>query len=139
MDEFSILSVNGSGGLFFHDRSPFDTHEPIYCFGVRVTGHNLSAHATVHCGCIPSHHPAPFFAELAMRWADWEGELVWSSIEGELTLRCSRDSLGHISIRTELASGPMPDDWKVEATIVVEAGQLESISRRANVFFGNPQ
>jgi hypothetical protein len=30
----------------------------------------------------------------------------------------------------------MPDDWRVVATVMAEAGQLEDIARRAAVFFG---
>jgi hypothetical protein len=30
----------------------------------------------------------------------------------------------------------MLDDWRVEATVMVEAGQLESLARKAVLFFG---
>ena len=41
-------------------------------------------------------------------------------------------------MRVGLRSGPMPDDWEVNASIMTEAGQLEDIARRAVHFFGNP-
>lgn len=138
LDEFLIPSAAGSGGLLFHDRSPVDPAEPIDGFSVRVTDHNLSAIAHVYAGvsgCAPSH-PAPLFVDMARKWSGWPGELVWESLEGELALRCSHDRLGHISIRVELRSGQMPDDWRVGATVMAEAGQLEDIARRAALFFG---
>jgi hypothetical protein len=104
-------------------------------FCVRVSDRNLSAEACVYAGCINSH-PAPLFADMARSWSGWPGELVWESLEGELALRCSHDRLGHISIRIELRSGDMPDDWLVVATVMAEAGQLEDIALRATVFFG---
>lgn len=135
MDEFLIPSVSGSGGLLFYDRSPVDRAQRIGTFLVRVTDQDLSAAAQVYAGYAPSH-PAAMFAEMARRWSGWHGELVWKSLEGELALRCSHDRLGHISIRVELRSGLMPDDWSAAATVVSEAGQLEEIARRARSFFG---
>jgi len=76
------------------------------------------------------------FADMARQWSGWSGELVWESLEGELSIRCSRDRVGHIFFRVELRSGPMPEDWRVVATVLAEAGQLESIARRAELFFG---
>jgi hypothetical protein len=83
--------------------------------------------------------PARLFAEMARPGSGWHGELVWESLEGELALRCSHDHLGHISIRIELRSGPMPDDWRVAATVMAEAGQLERIARDAAAFFGQTE
>jgi len=135
LDEFLIPSAAGNGGLLFYDRLPADRAKTIEGFWVRVTDHNLSASGQVYAG-YASSNPALLFAEMAKRWSGWPGELAWESLEGELALRCSHDRLGHISIRIELCSGPMPDDWRVEATTMAEAGQLECIARRAVVFFG---
>ncbi|RLT18034.1 MAG: hypothetical protein DWI28_05245 [Planctomycetota bacterium] len=73
---------------------------------------------------------------MARQWAGWSGELVWESLEGELAIRCSRDRVGHIFIRVELRSGPYTEDWRVVVTVLAEAGQLETIARRAEMFFG---
>jgi hypothetical protein len=86
-------------------------------------------------GYVPSS-PALLFADMARQWAGWPGALVWESLEGELALRCSHDGLGHIAIRAELRSGTIPEDWCVEATVLVEAGQLDRIARGAAQFFG---
>jgi len=135
IEEFLIQSADGSGGLMFYDRSPTDGDEPIESFWVQVTDLHLSAACQVYAGYEPSH-PASLFADMARRWSGWPGELDWNSLEGELGLLCSHDRLGHISIRVALRSGFMPYDWRVTATVMSEAGQLEEISRRAAFFFG---
>jgi hypothetical protein len=135
LDEFLIPSAAGTGGLLFFQRSPPDPTKPIDGFWARVTDQNLSAAIPVYAGYAPSH-PAPLFADMARQWAGWSGELTWESLEGELAIRCTRDCVGHIFIRIELRSGQMPEDWRVVATILTEAGQLEGIARRAELFFG---
>ena len=135
MDEFLIPSTDGSGGLLFYDRSPVDRAKSMEGFSVRVTDHNLSATGQVYAGYVP-RNPALLFADMARQWSGWPGEVVWESLEGELALRCSHDGLGHISIRVELSSGPWSDDWRVTATIMAEAGQLDRIAQRAAAFFG---
>jgi hypothetical protein len=135
VDEFLIPSTAGSGGLLFYSRLPSDSTKPIEGFWVQVTDHNLAGAVHVYAGYQPSH-PAGLFADMARHWSGWKGELTWGSLEGELNLRCSCDRLGHIAIRVELQSGGMPDDWRVEASVMTEAGQLEAIARQAKSFFG---
>ncbi len=108
---------------------------PIEGFWVRVTDQNLVAAVPVYAGYAPAH-PVPLFTEMAQKWSAWSGELVWQSLEGELTIRSSRDRVGHVFIRVELRSGQMPEDWRVSANVLAEIGQLESIARRAKSFFG---
>lgn len=124
MDEFLIPSAAGSGA-----------RQAIERFWVRVTDHNLSAAVQVWAG-YSAGHPLQLFADMASRWSGWSDELTWMSLEGELVLRCGHDRRGHISIRVELRTGCMPDDWQVAATVMAEAGQLEDIARRASLFFG---
>ena len=138
MDAFLIPSATRGGGLLFYDRSPPDCSLPINDFWVRVTDHNLSAAGQVYAGYAPSH-PAPLFAEMALQWTGWPAELVWESLEGELALRCSHDRLGHIAICVELRSGLMPNDWRVIATVMAEAGQLAELASGAALFFGRAE
>jgi hypothetical protein len=138
LDEFLIPGAVGSDGLLFYERSPADRAAPIDGFWVRVMGHNLSAACPVYAGYSNSH-PSPLFADMARRWSGWPGELAWESLEGEFTLRCRHDRLGHIAIRAELRSGHMPDDWRVVATVMAEAGQLADLARRAALFFVQPE
>ncbi len=125
VDEFLIPSAAGAGGLLFHERSPPDPALPIEGFWVRVWDHNLSAAWQIHAG-YGSSHPAGLFADMAAKWTGWLEPLVWKSAEGELGLRCTHDRLGHIAIRVELRSGYQNDDWRVEATVMAESGQLEA-------------
>lgn len=135
VDEFLIPSASGSGGLLFYDRSPFDPTQAIGRFRVRVTDHNLSADAQVWAG-YSAGHPLRLFEDMARQWSGWPAELVWESLEGELAVKCSHYRRGHISIRVEVRSGCMPDDWQVSATVMAEAGQLEAIAQQAASFFG---
>ena len=136
MDEFSIPNPHGSSGLLFYDRSPYDPTEPLYSFWVRITDRNLSAAGQVYAGHAPSSHPAKLFADMALQWSGWPGEMTWRSLEGELALHCSHNKVGHISIRVKLLSGWKEDAWRVEATTMTEAGQLDAIALRAAAFFG---
>jgi hypothetical protein len=135
MNEFLIPSTCGSGGLRFYERSPVDPARPLDGFWVQVSNRNLSAAAKVYAPDEASHLVA-LFAEMASRWSGWPGELTWASLEGELVLRFRHDRLGHIAIHVDLWSGAMPDDWRVEATVMSEAGQLEKLARDAARFLG---
>src|SRR5438105_4695700 len=128
-EEFLIRSAAGSGGLRFYARSPTDRAKVMEGFWVEVTDQNLSAAGPVYAGYTPS--PALVFVDMARQWSGWSGLLHWESLEGELVLRCRHDGLGHISIQAELCSGPVSDDWRVVATVVAEAGQLERIAQSA--------
>lgn len=135
METFILSSASGQGSFEFFDRQPSARDKQIEYFSVRITDKDLSAVGQVYAYA-PS--PAGLFAEMASRWSGWEGELNWESLEGELRLRCTRDRFGHIAIRAELRSGPMEEDWLVRATVIAEAGQLETIARQAALFFGQP-
>jgi hypothetical protein len=137
MQSFVIRNTAGSGALECFDRTPVDPRLPIERFKVRLTGLELSALGRVYAATgAAGGHPAPMFALMAAHWKGWQGEFVWESSEEELTLRCARDRTGHVSIGVVLRSGPSKADWKVEATVVAEAGQLEEIAQDAARFFG---
>jgi hypothetical protein len=135
LESFVIHSASQDGNLEFFNRLPVDKSRPIEEFSVRITQEDLFALARVWGGYTHGH-PASLFADMASQWAGWQGELEWKSLEGEMTLRCAHDSLGHISIRTKLRSGPMDWDWVVQSTTMAEAAQLESLARHAANFFG---
>jgi hypothetical protein len=138
VEELWIPSSDGGGGLLFYDRVPFEREKTLDRYWVRIAGPDLTASREVYAGYAPSH-PASLFADMARRWSGWEGDLTWESLEGEMTLGCSHDGLGHISIGVELRSGLMPVDWRVKAAVTADAGQLEGIAHRAAVFFGEPR
>lgn len=135
MERFLIKSAAGAGYVEFHDRIPADPDEPLEEYAVTLCDHGVSATARVYAGYL-QFHPTPLFADMARDWRGWSGEKEWESLEGELRLRCSRDRFGHVFVRVRLRSGIDVCDWCLAATVMVEAGQLQSIAAQAARFFG---
>ena len=77
---------------------------------------------------------AAFFEELASEWKGWTGEKEWSSVEGDFSLSCTSDGLGHVAMRVTLKSGLYEDDWSVQAVIHVDGGQLAELAVKAKAF-----
>ena len=92
--------------------------------------------------CVPkvrllsSLDPIAFFQSLATSWRGWSGAQNWESLERQLVLSATHDSLGHVSLRVRLHESPGISDWIVEGTLELEAGQLEAIARDANDALG---
>jgi hypothetical protein len=137
MDELMIPGADGCSGLLFYRRTPPDPAEQITGFWFQVSSLNLSAAAE-----IPNEEgelsPVELFTEMARHWSGWPGTLTWKCFQGKLVLHCSHDRRGHVTIAVQLRSGDMinPDDWFVKTSVMIEAGQLEPIARRAKQFFG---
>ena len=136
MQTFRIKNADGEGAIEFFERNPPDPDRPMVTCWVKLTGPGLSA--TRRLSMVPEleESPPPLFAEMAERWRGWEGELCWSPRDGGLTLRCSQDHSGHVSIRITLDRGSLDQDWVVQSTVMTEAGQLDAITRSAKTFFG---
>jgi len=135
MNSFLIQSASRAGSLEFFERTPPDPRMPIERFKVRLIDPDLSAAGRVYVGH-GDLHPAPLFAQMSANWKGWQGEYMWESLNGELSLRCVQDRTGHVSIGVELRSGPTESDWAVRSTVMAEAGQLEELARQAVLFFG---
>jgi hypothetical protein len=73
---------------------------------------------------------AGLFKTLADDWRGWDGERAWSSIEGEFSITCSHDRLGHVTLDAAMHHdfGAL-EPWRVRGSIVVDAGQLDAIYR----------
>lgn len=141
MDSFLVPSASGAVALEFFERTPPDPSKPIERFKVRLDGPELSAIGRVYVDTAvywegAAAHPTSMFAQMAVNWTGWQDELAWGSLEEELTLSCTQDRAGHVSIKVELRSGSTEEDWTVRATVMTEAGQLEEIARHAALFFG---
>jgi len=104
-------------------------------FVVRIEEPGLSAEVRVENSKV-IQGPETFFYDIAQNWRGWEGEKTWYALEGELNLIATSDSLGHITIRVQLRPTAGPEGWRVISYAYAEAGQLESLSRRAAQFFG---
>ena len=138
MESLLIEGENG-GTIEFLNRVPAEKDHSVEEFWVRITDPSLSALRGISAAS-GSSHPAALFRQMAERWRGWTGELHWESLDDGLCLRASQDRTGHVSILIRLRQeiGLSSCDWSVETTIVVEAGQLGAIARRAELFFGRP-
>ncbi len=99
-------------------------------FRVTIRGNNLSAFSQVYAFDPFNNSLQKFFEELAENWKGWNGEKKWASLEGELSLVCTSDNLGHIEIEVTIY-----DVWSVQHVIYVDAGQLENIALDVKKFF----
>jgi hypothetical protein len=126
----TIKSVNSDYSL------TFSLVENDY-FTVDVQGADRSAQTRVW-GYTDCQFLVGLFESIAKDWRGWDGVRDWSSIEGEFQLFASSDRLGHVTLRTVLTNtncGPS-EPWTLEASLVMEAGQLEAVSRDIADFFG---
>ena len=104
-------------------------------FLASLAGHNYSANMRVWAYTDP-HGLANLFGSMAASWRGWDGEKKWSSIEGEFSISCTHDQLGHITLDIEMKQDfGTPEAWRLKVRIVVDAGQLEAIAGQARKFF----
>ena len=136
MDHFTIKSALGDATLEFFAREPVDAARPTDYFSIRVTGKKLDASARVYAFSPHSRSLPRLFEEAAAEWQGWDGVKSWESLEREFEIRCSNDRRGHVTAGIELRSGLYHLDWYVQFAVLVEAGQLDELARRAREFFG---
>ena len=77
--------------------------------------------------------PSLLFRDMADNWKGWKGEKIWEALDGEFALRATATSLGRITVVMEMVE--MSGAFRLEATLVLEAGQLESISKSVESVF----
>ncbi len=100
-------------------------------FRVSVTARDHSAMLDV-CADTDRYGVLRLFVEAARDWTGWSGAKVWESLEGEFRLELSHDGLGHVALAVRLRHdfGGW-DEWRQDAVVWLEAGQLERIARDA--------
>lgn len=77
----------------------------------------------------PHVHLVGFFEELGEQWwSGWDGEKEFSSLEGHLDLRATRDALGHVALRVTLRDYLQSPEWTASATLEIDAGQWPEIA-----------
>ena len=101
-----------------------------------VTLQNAPVNGSIKLSDLEPNRWAIFFEEMSKEWRGRQGTKRIESIEGDLIMQASSDSLGHISVRTELRADQGGADSLITGTLVLEAGALESIAKSANSFFG---
>jgi hypothetical protein len=105
-------------------------------FTVSVRGHGF--HGVCRVYAYEPTELATYFQDLAAHWRGWSGEKAWCSLEGELSLSATSDSTGHTSLTVRLRPNAYAHRWTLSATLVVEAGQLETIAAEINSFLTRP-
>lgn len=136
MAEFLIKDVNSSTTFRFEGDIPVGLTGYDGCtFFASVSSHVLSAATKVYD--IKPDQWGAFFNDLANHWRGWQGVKDHESLEGHLRVEAeAADSLGHIRLRMCLRGVDVPDLWVAEISMIVEAGQLDDLARRAEAFFG---
>jgi hypothetical protein len=100
-----------------------------------VTLYNAPVNGSINLSDLGPNRWAEYFEDLSKDWKGWKGEKKIESTEGDLILKATSDSLGHISVRMELRADQGGADWLVTGTLVVEAGALDMIAKSAKRFF----
>ena len=127
MPSVEIRSTRGKRCFRLHDR------DGDY-FIATVEGDGLRGSKGVY-SYTDGNHLVNLFRSIAKDWRGWEGERCWESIEGDLRIAIRSSRTGEITMRITLQSEGGYDDWRLEAPIFTEAGQLESIAHQVALFF----
>ena len=135
MDEFIIKSSVDSCALIFFDRLPEDRSRSMDSFCVKIARGDLSAETNVWAA-YQGADPSTWLEDISRHWKGWEGERIWESLEHELSLTAKHERFGHIHVRVRMQSGFTERDWRVDAFLLLYAGELESLAKQAPRFFG---
>ncbi len=82
-----------------------------------------------------SGSPSRLFEEIAREWRGWDGEKDWAALDDELRLTASSDHTGHTTLVVVMHDHDSPENWRLEAKLVLEAGQLEDLARAVRKVF----
>jgi Family of unknown function (DUF6228) len=125
---FSIHSVNSDRELRFQ----YLKEEYLE---VELKGSGLSAVAGVSIYTY-ANGLNTFFEELSKFRAPWQGSHTWESLEGDSSISATCTTLGQVTLMVKLHHFLVdPEDWRVEAGLAIELGQLEKIAKDAKAFF----
>ena len=128
MDPVSIKSCNDSTELILSvtSSSSYETRFIAEIRGAQFNGAILSS--TYFSG-----PPSLLFKEISENWDGWDGEKSWDAIDGELYLSATTNSLGSITLKVRMVY--LSGDFELVATIALEAGQLDTISRKVTKLY----
>lgn len=135
MEAFEIKDAESSAVISFEGRIPRGLTGYDGCqFLARFSSNPVTAMVRVYD--IRPDKWGDFFLEMAHDWRGWSGVKDHGSLEGHLSLEATSDSLGHIRLVIRLCGVEVGSNWTAESSIVLEAGQLESLASRAKAYFG---
>jgi uncharacterized protein DUF6228 len=125
---FAISSARSPGKLSLRWTGPS-------YFDVVLEDRGLHAVSNVH-GVVSGSTDLPtgFLEDLAENWRGWRGAKEWQSYEGDFQLKATADGRGHVFLLVSLAAGLSDDRWRAQATLVLEAGQLDSFAKDFHAF-----
>jgi|SRR5438128_1841301 len=134
-ESFAIASVHGGRQLQFLGNIPRGLTGYDGCtFTAKLIGPDVEAAVEVYD--IQPQQWSELFRDLAKDWRGWSGEKAKESLEGHIQLACTADRTGHVTIRVRLRSMVIGDDWRVQADLRIEAGQLDRLADAATDYFG---
>jgi len=87
---------------------------------------------------VSTYHSGPpslMFDDIARQWRGWDGKKEWAALEGQLRLTASSDLTGHIELLVIMRDYSDPAEWRLQATLLLEAGQLEELARAVKKVF----
>jgi hypothetical protein len=128
MSKVTIKSANTGAKLEFSDVGN-------EYFTVEFSSASLSASQRVWVDIGDCERLANLFLEMAKNWTGWEDAKTWDSIEGDFSLSCTCDKLGHITLKVELVEHNAPELWSAKFNVEIEAGQLEKIASEMMALF----
>lgn len=135
MNEFTLSDVNSEGALQLRGDIPRGREE---CDAFEFEASFCSRWLTATIGVydVQPQRWATYFADLASNWRGWSGSKICESLEGDLKLEATSDSVGHIRIDVSFQSVHVGPPWSAHCCLFLEAGQLEATANRAKYFFG---
>jgi len=135
MVEFEIKDVESSACFRFEGKIPqglvaYEGHSLV----LRLHSSNVTA--ITHAYDCQFSKWTRFFKYLAANSHGWNGVMDRESLEGDLRLEATSDSLGHIRLRIRLKNVDPRTEWSAETSLRLEAGQLENLAKQAKAYFG---
>lgn len=101
---------------------------PAEYLSVTIVGPDLRASRQVYEGWTGGFESlADFLTSLSNDWRGWPDSRVYQSIEHDLIISAKHD--GHVELNIVLRESTVPNGWRVEANVQLEAG--EQLSRAA--------
>lgn len=95
---------------------------PAQYLSVTIEGPDLRASRHVYEGYDEGFSSlARYFSDLAANWRGWHGSRDYESIEGDLRIQATHD--GHVNLRVALCESTVPEGWRVEAEVRLDAGE----------------
>jgi hypothetical protein len=92
---------------------------------VTLEGPDLRASRQVYEGYAEGFgYLADYFRGLADNWRGWQGVRAYESIEHDLRIEATHN--GHINLRVVLWESSVPNGWRTEARVVLDAGEALS-------------